>query len=171
MSLIFQLDGFEANDEPYHPRARNIVPLVSRPTEVIKVPSKFARGDGSFFLKNFHRSATYRNISGSELENHDETPSALKESHPVVPTSSSFHFKPPVTQLTETNLETHNTFYSTMDLGPRIRSPFESETFGRDCAFQINKPAGSASISPCGRDVVLASCVLSISVVSRSDKL
>ncbi|KAL8829484.1 MAG: hypothetical protein Q9191_001991 [Dirinaria sp. TL-2023a] len=36
-------------------------------------------------------------------------------------------------------------------------SAFESTTFGKDVSFHLDKPVGSASISPCGRDVVLAS--------------
>ena len=38
-------------------------------------------------------------------------------------------------------------------------SAFESPTFGQDASFDLDKPVGSASISPCGRDVVLASYV------------
>lgn len=34
---------------------------------------------------------------------------------------------------------------------------FESETFGQDVSFKLEQPVGSMSISPCGRDVVLAS--------------
>src|SRR5271168_3119806 len=36
-------------------------------------------------------------------------------------------------------------------------SAFESETFGQDASFRLEQPVGSMSISPCGRDVVLAS--------------
>lgn len=36
-------------------------------------------------------------------------------------------------------------------------SPFESETFGQDASFHLEQPIGSMSISPSGRDVVLAS--------------
>ncbi|MCJ1416372.1 hypothetical protein MMC32_002707 [Xylographa parallela] len=36
-------------------------------------------------------------------------------------------------------------------------SAFDSPTFGKDGSFEVNKPVGSMSISPCGRDVVLAS--------------
>ena len=36
-------------------------------------------------------------------------------------------------------------------------SAFDSPTFGQDGSFRLDKPVGSASISPCGRDVVLAS--------------
>ncbi|EED19336.1 WD repeat protein [Talaromyces stipitatus ATCC 10500] len=36
-------------------------------------------------------------------------------------------------------------------------SAFESPTFGEDSSFHVEQPVGSASISPCGRDVVLAS--------------
>lgn len=38
-----------------------------------------------------------------------------------------------------------------------LRSPFDSPTFGKDAFFHLDKPVGSASISPCGRDIVLAS--------------
>ena len=38
-----------------------------------------------------------------------------------------------------------------------VLSAFESPTFGKDGSFEVNKPVGSMSISPCGRDVVLAS--------------
>ena len=34
---------------------------------------------------------------------------------------------------------------------------FASPTFGKDACFELDKPVGSMSISPCGRDVVLAS--------------
>ncbi|KAL6721927.1 hypothetical protein ACLMJK_001032 [Lecanora helva] len=44
---------------------------------------------------------------------------------------------------------------SEADGGPA--SAFESPTFGRNGSFDLDKPVGSASISPCGRDVVLAS--------------
>lgn len=36
-------------------------------------------------------------------------------------------------------------------------SAFDSETFGQDASFRLEQPIGSMSISPCGRDVVLAS--------------
>jgi len=36
-------------------------------------------------------------------------------------------------------------------------SAFESETFGQDASFRLEQPVGSMSISPSGRDVVLAS--------------
>ncbi|KEF61834.1 uncharacterized protein A1O9_03405 [Exophiala aquamarina CBS 119918] len=36
-------------------------------------------------------------------------------------------------------------------------SPFESETFGQDASFHLEQPIGAMSISPSGRDVVLAS--------------
>ena len=42
-----------------------------------------------------------------------------------------------------------------------LASAFESPTFGQDVSFDLDKPVGSASISPCGRDVVLASYVAS----------
>jgi WD40 repeat protein len=42
-----------------------------------------------------------------------------------------------------------------MTKGPS--TPFESETFGQDVSFKLEQPVGSMSISPCGRDVVLAS--------------
>ena len=38
-----------------------------------------------------------------------------------------------------------------------LKSAFDSPTFGQDGSFRLDKPVGSASISPCGRDVVLAS--------------
>lgn len=42
--------------------------------------------------------------------------------------------------------------------GPKgLASAFDSPTFGQDGSFRLDKPVGSASISPCGRDVVLAS--------------
>jgi hypothetical protein len=39
----------------------------------------------------------------------------------------------------------------------RPNSAFESETFGQDTYFHLDQPVGSMSISPSGRDVVLAS--------------
>ena len=41
----------------------------------------------------------------------------------------------------------------------RLASAFDSSTFGKDGSFRLDEPVGSASISPCGRDVVLASYV------------
>lgn len=38
-----------------------------------------------------------------------------------------------------------------------LASAFESPTFGEDSSFHVDQPVGSMSISPCGRDVVLAS--------------
>lgn len=38
-----------------------------------------------------------------------------------------------------------------------LESADDSPTFGKDSSFQLDKPVGSASISPCGRDIVLAS--------------
>ena len=38
-----------------------------------------------------------------------------------------------------------------------LASAFDSPTFGEDSSFELDKPVGSMSISPCGRDVVLAS--------------
>lgn len=38
-----------------------------------------------------------------------------------------------------------------------LASAFESPTFGEDTSFRVEQPIGSMSISPCGRDVVLAS--------------
>lgn len=38
-----------------------------------------------------------------------------------------------------------------------LTSGFESPTFGEDSSFHVEQPVGSMSISPCGRDVVLAS--------------
>ena len=41
---------------------------------------------------------------------------------------------------------------------PKSLAPaFDSPTFVQDGSFRLDKPVGSASISPCGRDVVLAS--------------
>lgn len=34
---------------------------------------------------------------------------------------------------------------------------FDSPTFEENVSFRLDKPVGSASISPCGRDIVLAS--------------
>ena len=36
-------------------------------------------------------------------------------------------------------------------------SAYTSQTFGRDYSFEVKEPVGAMSISPCGRDVVLAS--------------
>ena len=36
-------------------------------------------------------------------------------------------------------------------------SAYNNSTFGRDVSFAVDEPVGSMSISPCGRDVVLAS--------------
>ncbi|KAL9131143.1 MAG: hypothetical protein Q9217_000844 [Psora testacea] len=44
-----------------------------------------------------------------------------------------------------------------MERPEELLSAFDSETFGKDGSFHLDKPVGSASISPCGRDVVLAS--------------
>ena len=38
-----------------------------------------------------------------------------------------------------------------------LSSAWDSPTFGEDSSFELDKPVGSMSISPCGRDVVLAS--------------
>ena len=38
-----------------------------------------------------------------------------------------------------------------------VLAALASPTFGKDGSFEVNKPVGSMSISPCGRDVVLAS--------------
>ncbi|KAL4805834.1 hypothetical protein BDV18DRAFT_13720 [Aspergillus unguis] len=38
-----------------------------------------------------------------------------------------------------------------------LTSAFESPTYGEDSSFHVDQPVGSMSISPCGRDVVLAS--------------
>ncbi|PGH14633.1 hypothetical protein AJ79_02968 [Helicocarpus griseus UAMH5409] len=45
---------------------------------------------------------------------------------------------------------------SPMALRP-LASAYESPTFGEDSSFHVEQPVGSMSISPCGRDVVLAS--------------
>ncbi|ODH49293.1 hypothetical protein GX48_04633 [Paracoccidioides brasiliensis] len=47
---------------------------------------------------------------------------------------------------------------SPMALRP-LASAYESPTFGEDSSFHVEQPIGSMSISPCGRDVVLASYV------------
>lgn len=39
----------------------------------------------------------------------------------------------------------------------QFASAFTSPTFEKDWSFEVDKPVGSMSISPCGRDVVLAS--------------
>lgn len=39
----------------------------------------------------------------------------------------------------------------------QLKSAFDSPTFGQDGSFRLDKPVGSASISPCGRDIALAS--------------
>ena len=46
---------------------------------------------------------------------------------------------------------------------------YDSPTFGKDGSFTLDKPVGSASISPCGRDVVLASYVNVPSIRSSSE--
>jgi len=38
-----------------------------------------------------------------------------------------------------------------------LSSAFDSPTFGENSDIHVDKPVGSMSISPCGRDVVLAS--------------
>ncbi|KAJ5889446.1 hypothetical protein N7504_010256 [Penicillium tannophilum] len=45
---------------------------------------------------------------------------------------------------------------SSMEPRP-LTSAFESPTFDEDSSFHVEQPVGSMSISPCGRDVVLAS--------------
>ena len=40
-------------------------------------------------------------------------------------------------------------------------SALSSPTFEKDGSFEVDRPVGSMSISPCGRDVVLASYVSS----------
>jgi hypothetical protein len=45
--------------------------------------------------------------------------------------------------------------------GKTIRSAFDSTTFEADVSIHVDRKVGSASISPSGRDVALASCVLS----------
>ena len=40
---------------------------------------------------------------------------------------------------------------------PVPASAYNSSTFGKDVSFEVDEPVGSMSISPCGRDVVLAS--------------
>lgn len=41
--------------------------------------------------------------------------------------------------------------------GNDLDGAFESPTFGVDGSVEVKEPVGSASISPCGRDIVLAS--------------
>ena len=48
---------------------------------------------------------------------------------------------------------------TTMERTGSLYSAYDSPTFGKDGSFTLDKPVGSASISPCGRDVVLASYV------------
>jgi hypothetical protein len=43
------------------------------------------------------------------------------------------------------------------ETGQDLPSAFKSPTFGVDGSVEVKEPVGSASISPCGRDVVLAS--------------
>ena len=43
------------------------------------------------------------------------------------------------------------------DYSKNLKSSFDSPTFGKDGLLRLDKPVGSASISPCGRDIVLAS--------------
>ena len=44
-----------------------------------------------------------------------------------------------------------------LDKSKSLESAFDSPTFEEDGSFYLDKPVGSASISPCGRDIVLAS--------------
>lgn len=44
-----------------------------------------------------------------------------------------------------------------LEKGEDLESAFKSPTFGVDGSVEVKEPVGSASISPCGRDVVLAS--------------
>jgi hypothetical protein len=43
--------------------------------------------------------------------------------------------------------------------GKTIKSAFESTTFEVDVSIHVDRKVGSATISPSGRDVALASCV------------
>lgn len=45
--------------------------------------------------------------------------------------------------------------------GKTIRSAFDSTTFEADVSIHVDRKVGSASISPSGRDVALASWVFS----------
>lgn len=45
----------------------------------------------------------------------------------------------------------------TLDSSKDVSSPFKSPTFERDVQIRVNDTVGSASVSPCGRDVVVAS--------------
>lgn len=44
-----------------------------------------------------------------------------------------------------------------LETGEDVDSAFKSPTFGVDGSVEVKEPVGSASISPCGRDIVLAS--------------
>jgi hypothetical protein len=43
--------------------------------------------------------------------------------------------------------------------GKTIKSAFDSTTFEVDVSIHVERKVGSATISPSGRDVALASCV------------
>lgn len=45
----------------------------------------------------------------------------------------------------------------TLDSSKDCNSPFKSSTFEKDVTIRVNDTVGSASVSPCGRDVVVAS--------------
>ena len=47
-----------------------------------------------------------------------------------------------------------------------FESAFDSPTFTLDMSIRVDQPVGSMSISPCGRDVVLASYVHRCSILS-----
>ena len=73
--------------------------------------------------------------------------SILQESHGLFPQVKAVLALPGTRDITMTKAEE-----------PKgLASAFDSPTFGQDGSFRLDKPVGSASISPCGRDVVLAS--------------
>lgn len=48
--------------------------------------------------------------------------------------------------------------------GKTIKSAFDSATFDADVSFHVNRKVGSATISPSGRDIALASFVFPLCV-------
>ncbi|EAW08864.1 Mtc5p [Aspergillus clavatus NRRL 1] len=69
----------------------------------------------------------------------------------AIPRSSRLKFNSSVEESADTEAN-----IGAMEPRP-LASAFESPTFGEDSSFHVEQPVGSASISPCGRDVVLAS--------------
>ena len=51
----------------------------------------------------------------------------------------------------------HKAKMASLGKGEDLDSAFKSPTFGVDGSVEVKEPVGSASISPCGRDIVLAS--------------